>query len=172
MFRTVLITIAALAVLSGCERKAGVTEAAIQTSAPKAGAISPSMEPKLQALATSACRCEQTAKDKAAVTACWAPYSKAREGAEIAMYASACVPISDRAEAYNVGTPQSFNVYTGSASPIGILCSTDEVKAVETAWLKAQDAGQSQTVANAAMRRALRDLKAGRPVAMTGGTCG
>lgn len=172
MLRTVLVAIAVVTALSGCERKPVAKDAVIESGEPKPGTINPSMEPKLQALATSACHCEQTATGKAAIRACWAAYSKAREGAEIAMYASACAPISDSGETYNPGTPQAFNIYTGSASPIGILCATDEVKAVETAWQKAMDAGHSGATMDAAMRKALKDLKAGRPVAMTGGTCG
>ena len=138
----------------------------------KPAPIGREMAPKLQALATSACRCEQSASTDAEKTVCWQAYEDLGKGSKDSEFADACAPVSAGGDGYNSDTPQAFNINTGWSSPVGKLCTAEEVKAVETAWQTAFDAGQSGTVMDVAMQKALKDLQSGRQVAMTGGGCG
>jgi hypothetical protein len=172
MRRTWFIACLCLVASVGCDRKAEEDLKAGLVMAENPKPIDPAMEPKLQALATSACHCEQTAKNTAETEACWVEYYRAGKASISSQYASACAPVSAAGHTYNSDTPQEFSIHTGSSSPVGKLCTGDEITAVETAWKEAFGAGLSGEAMQTRMRKALADLKAGRQVAMTGGGCG
>lgn len=172
MRTTVIVACLCLIAAMGCERKPQAAPGIGSEVAKNPKPIDPAMAPKLQALATSACHCEQKAKTKAEEAACWTNYYQVGKASIEGEYATACAPISAGGHVYNGETPQEFRIYTGSHSAAGKLCTEHEVIAVETAWQAAFDAGLSGEAMRTRMRQALQDFQDGREVAMTGGGCG
>eukprot|EP01030_Chromulinospumella_sphaerica_P014452 gene14452-biopygen12671 len=133
--------------------------------------IDPALAPKLQALATKACFCEQAAPTTDGKLACWRDYDRLGKASVDSQFMTSCVPINEAGDNYNSNTPQAFSINTGHTSGIGKLCTETEVRAVGAAWQRAMDANLSGSAMEAEMRNALKDVKAGKAVAVTGGGC-